>query len=249
MEKQIDLTIFEKFNFEYSPVGVKFLLTKPKGLEPLDEKFAFCEMLKVAQTSKAFFTTKDNHNCGLGPILLGMVEPDPIFESGCVGEKLGVYEDARANRRLYQHMPRLAKNSVNYVAFSALAKLSFDPDLLIVTAKPSQAEVILRAMGYKDGSMWNAKGASIGGCAWLYTYPYVSGEINILITGLHHGMKARHVFPEGLLLLSIPFDIIPSIVNNLKKMQWDLPQYTWGKDVHLQRMKEIGNEIKKELEK
>ena len=41
---QQDLSIFNKFNFERQPVGVKFLFKKPEGIEQLDKSIAFCEM-------------------------------------------------------------------------------------------------------------------------------------------------------------------------------------------------------------
>lgn len=247
MKKKIDFSIFDKFNFEYQPVGVKFLLTKPDEMKQLDKKLAFCEMLKEAQTSDPFYATMDNHECKAGLILQGMGDPDPIFESGQIGAKAGVYEDPRANRRIYHGMPRLEKGTVNYTAFSSLNKLTFDHDLLIVTARPSQAEILLRANGYKDGAVWNAKGTTVLGCAWLYIYPYVCGEVNLMVTGLHHGMKARNLFPEGLLFLSMPFDKLPGIVDSLNHMQWDLPQYSWGKETHLQKMKQWAEEAQQEL--
>lgn len=178
---------------------------------------------------------------------MGMIDPDSFFESGQIGPKLGVHEDPRAGRRLYMNMPRLARNSVNYTAFSSFDKLSFDPDLLIVTAKPSQAEILLRAYGYRTGAAWNAKGTPVLGCAYLYMYPYVSGELNMMVTGLHHGMKARHLFPEGLLFITIPFNLLPEVIENLKIIEWDLPQYSWGKEKHLQKMKEIAEGVMQEL--
>lgn len=248
MKKRIDVSVFERFVFEYQPVGVKFLLTKPQGIAPLDRNMAFCEMLKTAQSSDPFYATQAHQECKAASVLLGMVEPDPVFESGQMGPKLGVFDDARANRRLYRHAPQLARDSVNYVAFAPLDKLDFDPDLLIVTARPGQAEIVLRAMSYKTGAGWNAKGSTVMGCAWLYTYPYVTGELNLMVTGLHHGMKARNLFPEGLLFLSIPFDLLPGIVESLHEMQWDLPQYSWGKEVHMQKMKEIAESVRQELQ-
>ncbi|WP_373657651.1 DUF169 domain-containing protein [Sporomusa acidovorans] len=206
-------------------------------------------MLTVAQTAEPFYTTKENHECKAGPILTGMVEPDPVFESGQVGPKLGVYEDPRANRQIYQSMSRLERNTVNYIAYASLDKLTFDPDLLIITAKPSQAEILLRAASYRTGKGWNAKGTSVLGCAWLYMYPYVQGEINLMVTGLHHGMKARKLLPEGLLLITLPYQLLPEIAANLGKIEWDLPQYSWGKEAHRQRMRQIAEEIRNEMEK
>jgi uncharacterized protein (DUF169 family) len=243
----VDLSIFHRFGFDIPPVGVKFDVFKPKQIAQLDKKAAFCEMLKVAQEGRSFYATKEDHECKAGLIPLGMAEPNPIFDSGQIGPRLGVYDDARANRKIYTDMYQLQKDTVKYVIFSSLDQLSFDPDLLIVTAKPHQAEIILRAMSYRTGKAWNAKGTTVVGCVYLYMYPYLTGELNLLIGGLHHGMRARQLYPEGWLFLSIPFQLLPEIVSNLQTMEWDLPQYSWGKERHIERMKEIAQEVQSEL--
>jgi len=242
---QQDLSIFNKFNFERPPVGVKFLLAKPDGIEKLDKNLAFCEMLREAQEGSPFYAIKENFEC-VGPLILGMVDPDPIFESGQMGPRLGIFKEARANRRIYPVIPRLTKDTVNYVAFSPLDKLSFEPDVLIVTANPSQAEILLRANSYTTGKMWIAKGAPVIGCAWLYIYPYVSGELNLTVTGLGSGMKARQVLPEGLILISIPYDLLPMMIANLQDMEWVLPEFTEGRDEHSKRFKRLTEALRQE---
>lgn len=245
----LDFSIFKDFGFEYEPVGVKFVLTKPDDLPLLTEKMAMCEMLKAAQNSETgFYASNESHGCGVGPYILGQTDDDPGMLSGQIGPRIGAYQDARANRQVYLNMPKLAKGTGPYTLFQRLDGISFDPDLVIITAKPSQAEIILRAKGYRDGSGWNARGTLVAGCACLYTYPYLSGELNMMVTGLHHGMKVRELFPEGLLFLSIPFNLLPEIIFNLKEMQWDLPQYHWGKETHVKYMREIGQQIKAEIE-
>ena len=76
------------------------------------------------------------------------------------------------------------------------------------------------------------------GCAWLYIYPYVSGELNFQITTLAHGMRAKQVFPDGLALISIPYDLLPLIIGNLEKMEWYLPAYTEGREAHNRKFQE-----------
>jgi uncharacterized protein (DUF169 family) len=242
---QQDLSIFKKFNFDRPPVGVKFLPNKPEGLKRLDKILDFCEMLPEAQGGKAFYVTKENFTC-IGPLILGMIEHEPIFESGQVGPKLEVLKDARANQRIYHVIPKLQKGAVNYVAFAPLDKLTFEPDVLIVTANVSQAEILLRALSYSSGRMWSAKGTTVIGCAWLYIYPYLSGELNFTITGFGHGMKARRLFPEGLILMAIPYDLLPSMVSNLQDMKWIPLSYTLGKEEHKKRVKRIVEELKQE---
>jgi uncharacterized protein (DUF169 family) len=225
-----DFSIFKKFGFDKQPVGVKFLFKKPDGIEQLGKTLAFCEMLPEAQNRKPFYVTKENHECA-GTFPLGMVDIEPFFASGLIGERLGAFEDARAGRRPYDVLPRLDRHTVNCVAFSPLDQLSFDPDLLIVTATIDQAEILLRASTYKSGRMWTSKTTSVLGCAWLYVYPYVSGELNYIVYGLcAGGMKAKKILPEGLVLLSIPFDQLPVVTENLKYMEWHPPEFTMTRD-------------------
>jgi uncharacterized protein (DUF169 family) len=244
---QEELSIFSKFNFDKPPVGVKFLPNKPKGLKKLDKILDFCEMLPEAQEGNAFYVTKENFTC-IGPLILGMIENEPIFESGQVGPKLEVLKDVRANQRIYHVIPKLQKDEVNYVAFAPLDKLTFEPDVLIVTANVSQAETLLRALSYSSGRMWSAKGTPVIGCAWLYIYPYLSGELNFTLTGFGHGMKARRLFPEGLILMSIPYDLLPDMTNNLRNMKWTPLSYTLGREGHKKRVRRIVEELAQEAQ-
>jgi uncharacterized protein (DUF169 family) len=239
------LSILEKFDFERPPVGVKFLSTKPKGLDKLDKVLDLCEMLPEAQGGRAFYVTRQEFTC-VGPLLLGMEREDPTFESGRVGPKLGVYQDARANRRIYDYLPRITPGSVNYVAFAPLDKLDFEPDLLIIMATVSQAEIFIRAGAYASGEMWQARGTPVVGCAWLFIYPFKTGEVNFTITGFGFGMRARRLFPEGRILLSIPWDRLPEITKNLEEMEWVPESYTLGPEGHKAKIRKIVAELEKE---
>lgn len=240
-----ELSILEKFDFERKPVGVKFTFTRPKGLKKPDKLMDFCEMLVEAQQGHAFYVTKDDFTC-IGPLLLGMIDGEPVFESGRVGPKLGAYKDPRANRRIYQYLPRIPKNAVKYVAFAPWDKLNFEPDLLIILATVSQAEIFIRAKAYTTGEMWTARGTPVVGCAWLYIYPYLNGEMNLSITGFGFGMRARRLFPEGRILLSIPWDKLPTILKNLEEMEWVPESYTLGAEGHKKKVHRIVEELAKE---
>lgn len=241
-----NLAIFEKFDFERPPVGVKFMTVRPEGLKKADVIRDFCEMLAAAQSGEAFYVTKDDFTC-IGPLLLGMKEGDPVFESGRVGPKLGVYKGDRANRRLYQYLPKLPMYSVSYAAFAPMDKLTFEPDLLIIMASVSQAEIFNRAKSYSSGEPWSARGTPVAGCAYVYIYPYLTGEINFTVTGFGYGMKARELFPEGRILLTIPWDRIPDITQNLAEMEWYPESFNNGPAAHKNNLKRIQAEIKQEL--
>ena len=220
-----DLAILEKFDFDVQPVGVKFLAKRPDIVKRLDENMALCEMLKKAQEGNAFFVEKENHACEAGLYVLGQAEAPGPFISGEFGAGLKIFEDARSASRLYHYIPRIGKGVVNYVAFSPVDKLPFEPDLLILFTKTDQTEILLRAMSYRIGKMWSSRASAAIGCAWIFVYPYLTGELNYTMTGLGHGMKRRKLFPEGHQLVSIPFDLLPSMLQTLRDMPWVLPAY------------------------
>jgi uncharacterized protein (DUF169 family) len=241
-----DLSIYSKFNFEKPPVGVKFLSTKPEGIKQLAKSLPFCGMIKEAQQrGSPFYFSKENEDC-VGKVVLGMEEMSPSVEAGLIGPKFGIYQEPRANNKIYQYIPKFKRGIVNYVAFSPLDNLAFEPDLLMLTATPSQAEIVLRAMSYSTGEIWEPKLTPVLGCSWLYIYPYQSGKVNYMITGMTFGMKAKQIFPEGLIVISIPYNWIPTITQNLREMEWVLPSYTEGREQFLKRERRVFEEAAKE---
>ena len=215
-----DFSILDDFRFEIQPVGLKYLTKPPDGIKALEERMTLCEMLKRAQTGEVFYAGPPNHGCGAGLYVLGQTDLEEQFISGEYGSGLGLFCDARAASRLYHYIPKIARGVVNYVAFSGLDKLPFDPDVLILLATTGQTEILLRAMSYKTGKEWVSRYSAAIGCSWLFIYPYLKGEINFISTGLGFGMKRRKLFPEGLHFVSIPFDQMAPMLQTLKEMPW-----------------------------
>jgi uncharacterized protein (DUF169 family) len=157
--------------------------------------------------------------------VLGQADVSEPFVSGEFGAGLKIFQEPRSASRLYHYIPKIGRGVVNYVVFSPLDKLQFEPDVLILLANISQTEILLRAMSYKTGQMWLSKFSAAIGCAWILVYPYLSGELNYATTGLGHGIKRRKLFPQGLQLVSIPFDLLSFMSQTLQDMPWVLPAY------------------------
>jgi uncharacterized protein (DUF169 family) len=219
-----DYDIFNKFHFERPPVGVKYTFKRPERIGRLGEKMTLCEMLKRAQEGNAFYADKNNLTCGSWP--LGMEDSSPMMQSGDFAAALKVFEEPRSGSRLYPQVPTIRRGLINYVSFSPLNELSFDPDVLIIfTNNTSQTQILLRATSYRTANIWTTKFTNVIGCAWIFVYPYLSGEVNYGIMGLSHGMGRRKLFPEGLQFVSIPYLIMPSVLQALQDMPWVLPSF------------------------
>ena len=212
--------ILKRFEFKSMPVGVKYFAKLMPGIARLNETQSLCEMLKTASEGRSFYADAGNHTCEPGLHVLGQTELAEPYLNGEFGAAMGVFRDERAAARLYHYVPRIAGGEVKYVAFSPFDRLKFDPDVLIILANTAQAEILLRAMSYRTGRMWQSRYSSAIGCAWLFVHPFLNGEINFIPTGLGFGMRRRKLFPEGRQIISIPFDRLPSMLETLREMPW-----------------------------
>lgn len=244
-------SVLDKFKFERKPVGVKFLATRPEGIKRLDKELNFCEMLWEAQESEPFYVGKEDFQC-VEPMVLGMEDPEPILVSGLFGGDEGLFKEARACRAMYQYLPKMMKGSVNYVAFASVDKLTFDPDVLVITADLSRAQTLLRSIGYSTGEYFSSKATPVVACSWIYVYPVISGEMNYLITGLGLGMQAMGIFPPGLFLISVPWQKLPTMMENLQEMLAGYnpdvpPPPPPGGVAHRKRVKKLMEDLRKRI--
>ena len=218
--------------FDLPPIGIKFSFFRPEGIPPLDldARLSLCEMLKAAQTeNRSFYFSKKHTETCVGKILLGMEDMVPFAESGQIGPRLGVFEEARCNQHFYQFVPKLDKGITNYVLFSPVDMLTFEPDVLVISANPEQAEIVMRAMTYSTGEMYKSLSTPVMGCAWLLIYPYKTAKVNFIVPALIHGLHGRQLYPSDTLLIGIPYRWIPTILANLEKMKLRLEGHT-GKE-------------------
>jgi len=214
--------LFKKLMLPYPAVAVKYCHSCPEGVEHVGETLSFCQFVKKAQdTGREFYITKDDDDC-FGKMVLGMTPKQGFAASGQVGYDFGVYGTPAANARLYNLIPTLVPGACNFVVFSPVEVCSFFPDLVICVAQAAQADIIMRATSYISGGLWESKSSPVLSCAWLYAYPYISGKVNFCITGMHHGMKRRKVYPMGLHIIAIPFEKLDEVVKALGEMDWEL---------------------------
>ena len=214
--------LFSKLELPYPAVAIKYCYSRPDGVEHVGETLSFCQFVKKTQDlGKAFYITKEDDNC-YGKMVLGMTPIPGFAASGQVGFDFGVYGSPAANARLYNQIPTLVPGACNYVVFCPVEICDFSPDLIICVAQTAQADIIMRATSYISGDLWESRNSPVLSCAWTYAYPYISGKVNFCITGMHHGMKRRKVYPMGLHLISIPFEKIDEVIKALSEMDWDL---------------------------
>lgn len=218
--------LFEKLELDFPAVAVKFCRNRPLGFEQEEEKKPLCAFLAMAQKeNRAFYISIENEDC-MGKVVLGMESLESptgsIHLCGNMGKELGAFRTAAANARLYYEAPMMKRSAVNFVVFCPVSKCEFNPDLVICVADTEKAQILLRASSYISGDVWESKCSFVMSCAWTYVYPYLSGKINHLFTGMHLGLKKLGVYPAGLHIITIPYQKLSEVCEALEEMQWDL---------------------------
>lgn len=242
-----DYSVFDKFNFERKPVGVKFLITRPEGIKRLGKELNLCEMLKEAQAGNTFYAGREDFQC-VEPILLGMEDAEPLLVSGLFAAEEKIFKEARACRKMYQYIPKMMKGSVKYVAMSPVDRLPFDPDVLVIMANVKQAQALLRSIGYSTGDMWSSKGTPVISCSWIFIYPVITGEMNYTITGLGLGMEKLDTFPPGIFVISVPWNLLPTMTENLHEIPLGGAESPPGGEVHRAYFKRTTAALRQKLQ-
>jgi uncharacterized protein (DUF169 family) len=244
-----DYSVLDKFGFERKPVGVKFTSEKPEGIAKLAKELNMCEMLKEAQTSKPFYVSEGDFQC-VEPMFLGYTDPEPVLVRGMVGGRDKLFQEDRACRAMYNYLPYMKKGSVDSVAFASVDQMSFDPDVLVMMANINQAQTLLRSIAYSTGEAIEAKFGPVCSCSWIFVYPVISGKMNFLITGLGLGMQQLGVFPPGQFIISMPWNRIGTMLENLNEMNIEelikLKTGPGGPE-HRKRFSKLLDDLRKEI--
>ena len=150
--------------------------------------------------------------------MVGMDSFPPSAESGQIGPRLGVFDEARCNARLYYSVKRLPCGSVNYVSFVPYSQLTRTPDVLVFTGTAAQLEPVLRASTYSTGEGYHSECTPVMGCSWFLVYPYMTGKINFVVPAFVHGPHGRQLWDSDTVVVSVPYQWVPTVITNLSEM-------------------------------
>ena len=121
--------------------------------------------------------------------------------------------------------------------------------MLFVAANENQLEIILRAMIYSTGVLYESKFTPVFGCSWLFIYPYQSGKVNYVPSLLEFGIMGKEIYPPNSFIISIPYHWISTIAGNLKEMKWKLASHTDGREKFVEREQNMLNDFANKYEK
>ena len=217
-----DYSVFEKVGLDEEPIGVRYGFFRPEDVPPLEKeaRMSICEIMRLSQKEgRAFYFSDENEETCVGKVIMGMQDFGGFAESGHIGKELGVFEDHRCNHPYYHYVEKLRCGTCNYVSFAPLSKMPYEPDVLVVSAAPDKAEIVMRALTYSTGELYRSVSSAVMGCSWFLAYPYNKQEVNFVIPRFIHGPHGRELYPDDTVLISIPYRWIPAVIYGLEHMQ------------------------------
>ena len=246
----LDYSVIDKLGLDLPPIGLSYDLFRPEGIPPLAEGIekSLCEILRYAQeTGEPFYFSKDHPETCVGKIMVGMDRFPPSAESGQIGPRLGVFDAARCNARLYYSVKRLPCGSVNYVSFVPYRHLQRVPDVLVFTGPAAKLEPVLRAATYSTGEGYHSESTAVMGCSWFMVYPYMTGKINFVVPAFVHGPHGRQLWDSDTVVVSVPYQWVPTVIGNLAEMPLHLSGHA-GKEAYYAEFGGILADLEKKME-
>ncbi len=226
MIKQSSKDAMRRLGLEYCPVAVKFCFNRPAGYNELETSIPLCHHLKNVQTSgQTYYIDAKKEGC-IGKFMLGTEPFDACAQAGTLGFHHGIFRQQSCNAHIYYQIEPFKEGTVHFVLFGPAIEATFDPDIIFFVAPVEKADIIMRASAYATGDLYEQRATNIIGCHWLFNYPYMSGKVNHVITGMHFGMKRAKLYPAGLQIIAIPFQKLQNFFVGLEEMEWTLPIFS-----------------------
>jgi uncharacterized protein (DUF169 family) len=202
-----------------SPVAFRFATKKaeiPAGMEKLDKTIRHCSMIGLARKEgKIFYSTAENHECNGGAWSLGLREITETLKNGDFYYKLGKFESSAACKRTIDHVARLETGFTYATLYAPLEKTPFDPQVVLIVASPWAMLKLAQSTLFRVGGRINAEFAGIQSvCADACAQTYLTGKVNFSL-GCDGSRKFSGI-EDGELVMGIPAEILPEIVEALK---------------------------------
>lgn len=210
------LTLKKVLDLELSPVAV--CCHKASLVKNTKDKVRICRAILDAAGGEVIHLDKATNACFGASWHLGFSQIkdqktiNMIKKFVVEGEKL--FCSYETLDKLLSQMPEPPDNSACYFLISAMEKLECRPQLVIFVVNAEAACRLLTLVTFLDGNMPKIQ---IGGptCRMSVIYPLITGEVNLSF----YDYTARKMcnLEKDKLLISIPYDKIPKIIDALKK--------------------------------
>ena len=201
---------------ETLPIAISLSNEPPEDIGQVKGDMRLCQMLdKVRFDGDVFYTTASDHKCDGGSSSCGMKEMSERIKTGEFLCKMGLFGNKRAARRFINANPRIESGTIKFVTFAPLEKAIFEPDVVVLICNAKQGMLVAEAYAYENGKRTlGMTGPPI--CSSIVAAPYMMGEVTYSFGD--HGARNYMKIKDEEAFVGIPAELLPGIVENLKKL-------------------------------
>lgn len=217
--EELSSKIKGKLGLEKSPVAVKLILREediPEGISKIDESLRHCEMVQKASQGATFYATVEEEKCKGGASAIGLMEPPEMVKTGETYYKLKRFSSLGAAKRTVDAIPKIDP-IMKAIVYAPLEKTPFDPDVVVIIAKPKQAMQLSQALIYTLGGRVEADFSGIQSiCADAVAGPYTRKTANITL-GCSGSRKYADIKDDEV-IIGLTGENIGCVVNALESL-------------------------------
>ena len=220
--RQAGETLERLMKLRTHPIAVKWfekLEDVPEGAvvpsRDLGKRMAFCQTTALTRMrGMTIAMTKHDHRCWNPLVGFGNVPCEPGSESfEEVLKYLGIADHDKASA-FFAAFPRLPQGKYEAVVTAPLAKVTFEPDVVMVYGDTAQINHLIRCVKGVTGAYVKSEFDGIDSCIYATVCPFQSGEYRVTFPDPGDRERARAGDDE--VILSFPAgklaELVPEVV-------------------------------------
>lgn len=197
------------------PVGLKLLQNNNEvsGYHS-ENKYTFCQFMMKARQGNKLLATANNIACANGASALGFIPVPEKLLNGEFLSQLGSFQIKGAQKTM-EMMPRFKQNQFSGIALAPLAKVTFQPDIIVLETLPEQLMWLgLATIHQSGGRLEFTSSISNGACVDTTVVPFVEQKLNVSL-GCYGCRNATCIADENL-LAGFPANQVQNILDTLE---------------------------------
>lgn len=218
-------------DLEKNPVAIKLVSDPsevPEEVKEFDFPVRHCVSINMGTLGATFYLPDEQHACAAAKAALGISELPERVKSGKVPYMHGLASSQGAAARIMEEIPKLSKGKHVGTLVSPLEKTPFDPDVIILMARPEQAMWVANSMIFDDGGpriTANFAGMQAS-CGDVTVLPYRENEVNFSLGC--YGCRSAGKLGKDEMYVGIPREKVQGIVSGLDGLRKAMKQLRKG---------------------
>jgi len=227
IKKEVCCELFAMLRSKTKPFGVKFYEDtdeRPQGTMRPQRPMNTCQITAfVRYYGRSMYFTAEDMACVVGGVTLGLIEEPESMKNGTIAKML--HADLKSAKEFTTKVSKIPYGRFKAVAVAPMAKLTFEPDLVVMYGNTAQVMRVVQGYLYKKGGRMNfSTGGEWSLCADVIAQAYISQDIAVAIPCF--GDRKTALAQDDELTVAFPYSLYDGILEGMKATEKVAPYPT-----------------------